>query len=62
MINRIYILGYLMLVLTIFQSCDDDGIFEIPGCLNIFAGRTASILVDSGDYMIVQWTIYSVIE
>ena len=35
---------------------------EIPGCLNIFAGRTASILVDSGDYMIVQWTIYSVIE
>ena len=35
---------------------------EVPGCLNIFAGRTASILVDSGDYMIVQWTIHRLVE
>jgi len=35
---------------------------EVSGCLNIFAGRTPSILVDSGDYMIVQWTIYRLVE
>ena len=35
---------------------------EIPDCLNVFAGRTASILVDSGDYMIVQWTIHRLVE
>jgi len=34
MINRIYILGYSMLILTIFQSCDDEWIFDIPGCMN----------------------------
>ena len=34
MINRIYILGYSMLVMTIFQSCDDEWIFDIPGCMN----------------------------
>jgi len=35
---------------------------EIPGCVNYFATRIPSILVDSGDYMIVQWTIYTLVE
>ena len=35
---------------------------EISGCINIFAERTPSILIDSGDYMVVQWTIYRLVE
>ena len=43
--------------LTFNGKCD-----EIPGCVNYFATRIPSILVDSGDYMIVQWTIYTLVE
>ena len=35
---------------------------EIEGCLHVFAGRTPSILVDSGDYMELQWTIYRLVK
>ena len=35
---------------------------EIPGCINVFAGRIASIVLDGGDYMITQWTIHRLVE
>ena len=34
----------------------------VDGCVNVFAGKTPAILVVDGNYMITQWTIYSVIE
>ena len=34
MINKIMILSKLLFILTFFQSCDDEWIFDIPGCMN----------------------------
>ena len=34
----------------------------VEGCVHVFAGKTPSILVENGNYMITQWTIYRLVE
>ena len=34
----------------------------VEGCVHIFAGKTPSILVEDGNYMISQWTIHRLVE
>ncbi len=34
----------------------------VEGCVNVFAGKTPSILVVDGNYIITQWTIYRLVE
>ena len=34
MINKLYIQIFVILALIVFQSCDDEWIFDIPGCMD----------------------------
>ena len=34
MINKIYIIVSLIFALTVFQGCDDEWVFDIPGCMD----------------------------
>jgi len=34
----------------------------VAGCVHVFSGKTPSILVEDGNYIITQWTIYRLVE
>ena len=43
--------------LHLYYMCD-----EIDGCVNIFGSRIPGMVIDGGDYLSIQWTIYRLVE